>query len=289
MRVFAVAAVLALILASTGCWTSLTSSLLAPKVYPDVEKLKYSDVIDAPNFLKAMREVGATPEREFTIKPGVTLRIIVGNEDIGGEFMVDPSGTIDFPYVGLITVAEKTIMAMRDELKSRLEKIYEEPRISVNLVSLGEKGTYTGLRAYVLSESGSRTFNLSGSENLLDLIASAVFNESSALDLIAVYKPPKEGRERGTIVICNLMEFLHNGDHRQNIPIEHLDVIFVPTRHNTILEEFVASMGQISSIISGPMQVENGIRYWLRNPRTSIHARSRIEGELYRNPAGSGP
>ncbi len=290
MRFFIMATVLALTLAITGCWTSITTSLLTPQVYPKVKQLEHSRVIDAPQFLEAMRKMGATTLREFRIRPGTTLRIRVGNEDIGGDFMVDPSGSIDFPYVGLITVADKTIIEMRDELSSRLEKYYKDPNISVNLARATDDVAYSGLKAYVLSEGSSRVFPLSGAENLIDLIAAeGTFGERLAIDLIAVYKPPKEDdtEGKGTVVICNLMKLLKEGDHRQNIPIEHQDIVFVPTRENTLLEEFVASMSAISSILSAPIQIESGIRYWLRNPRTRVYGRSRMEGELYSNPSGS--
>jgi polysaccharide export outer membrane protein len=280
---------LGFIIMATGCWTSLSTNLRDAQVKPGVKELKYSRVIEAPQFLEAMRKVGITTVREFRIKPGNLLSIRIGNEpEVGGLYTVDPSGSIDFPYVGLLVVGEKTIKEVRDELRARLEKFYNMPDVTVNIAGGISVDRPTGLRAYVLSDAGSSPVNLNGTENLIDLItATGSFSDATAVDLIAVYKPPKEGDTKGTVVLCNLMKLLSEGDHRQNIPIEHQDIVYVPIRHNTILEEFVESMSIISRILTLPAQVEGGVRYWFRNPRTSVVGRSRREGELYSNPSGS--
>lgn len=82
----------------------------------------------------------------YVLVPGDTLRILVyGQEEMSGEFTIDPSGHISFPLVRDIQAAGSTVGQLEDEITAALQPTYlKDPRVSVQVL------TYRDI--YVLGE-----------------------------------------------------------------------------------------------------------------------------------------
>ena len=70
----------------------------------------------------------------------------------------------------------------------------------------------------------------------------------------------ESGKTETIIILCDLARLLFGGDTRQNIPIRHRDVIFVPRRRDTLLEEIHDSLGYWASMMTDVQQIRDIIK-----------------------------
>lgn len=102
----------------------------------------------------------------YILGPGDVIEIsVIGRADFQGRVQVQTDGTIQLPYIGTLTAAEKTVLVLRDEIRTALIAggYFADPAVQVGVATyasryvtvLGEVGT-PGLlpvdRAYRLSE-----------------------------------------------------------------------------------------------------------------------------------------
>ena len=74
----------------------------------------------------------SSAEEAYRLNPGDILRISVWNEEaLQQEIMVLPDGTISFPLVGILQVADRTPEQVQDELKERLSRLIPDPEINL--------------------------------------------------------------------------------------------------------------------------------------------------------------
>lgn len=68
----------------------------------------------------------------YTIRPGDRLMVSVwGNEELDREIRVLPDGSISYPLVGRLVVAERTVSEVREELTVRISEFIAEAEVSV--------------------------------------------------------------------------------------------------------------------------------------------------------------
>jgi polysaccharide biosynthesis/export protein VpsN len=72
---------------------------------------------------------------DYKIAPNDTVIIdVFGEKDFSREFRVTRSGTINYPFVGELTVAGKTTSQVREELTDKLNKDYlVDPQVTVDV------------------------------------------------------------------------------------------------------------------------------------------------------------
>ena len=115
-----------------------------------------------PLFLAGCAQTSSVPVRSamgkdgYVLDSGDTLRLIVyGQEELSGEFTIDPSGRISVPLIKDITASGMTVTQLEDAITARLQPKYlKDPRVSVEVLEyrsvyiLGEVRT-PGKYAYV--------------------------------------------------------------------------------------------------------------------------------------------
>ena len=73
-------------------------------------------------------------QEAYQLNPGDILRISVWNEDaLQQEVLVLPDGTISFPLVGILNVANRTPEQVQDELKEKLSRLIPDPEINLTV------------------------------------------------------------------------------------------------------------------------------------------------------------
>lgn len=98
-------------------------------------------------------EPGALEVADYRLGPGDELRITVfGEDDLSGEYVVNPQGRITFPLVGEVDAGGKTFAELNTALTEALQRDYlRQPNIAIDVVNyrpfyiLGEvrtPGTY---------------------------------------------------------------------------------------------------------------------------------------------------
>ena len=86
----------------------------------------------APVAAQDQNVVGSSPTG-YTLRPGDVLQVIVwGQDDYSGQFKVDVQGKIQYPILGEIDTSNKTLVQIRDELRTGLGEIFNRPFVTVN-------------------------------------------------------------------------------------------------------------------------------------------------------------
>ncbi|MEO1270298.1 MAG: polysaccharide biosynthesis/export family protein, partial [Myxococcota bacterium] len=97
-----------------------------------------------PNYLRMLEPTGDAPPSANTLGAGDRIAIRVYNEEgLGGEFVVSPSGTINFPLTGKLQVDGMTCSGVEDELTHALREGYlRRPSVSCSVVEFNSKKIY---------------------------------------------------------------------------------------------------------------------------------------------------
>jgi polysaccharide export outer membrane protein len=101
-------------------------------------------VLVAPTRLAEAADALAAPQPaavkeidSYTLGSGDKLRVIVfGEEDLGGEYVVDDSGFVRLPLIGQITAGGRTVRQLEEDVAAKLgAKYLKDPRVSIEVVS----------------------------------------------------------------------------------------------------------------------------------------------------------
>jgi len=73
----------------------------------------------------------------YALGSGDKLRVIVfGEDDLGGEFVIDDSGFVRLPLIGQITAAGRTVRQLEEDVATRLGTQYlKDPRVSIEILT----------------------------------------------------------------------------------------------------------------------------------------------------------
>jgi polysaccharide export outer membrane protein len=73
-------------------------------------------------------------QETYRLNPGDILNISVWNEEaLQQTVMVLPDGTISFPLVGILKVADRSPEQVQDELKEKLSRLIPDPEINLTV------------------------------------------------------------------------------------------------------------------------------------------------------------
>ena len=76
----------------------------------------------------------SSAQEPYRLNPGDILRISVWNEDaLQQEVMVLPDGSISFPLVGILQVANRTPEQIQQEIKKKLSRLIPDPEINLTV------------------------------------------------------------------------------------------------------------------------------------------------------------
>jgi polysaccharide export outer membrane protein len=81
-----------------------------------------------------MISCASSAQEPYRLNPGDILSISVWNEDaLQQEVMVLPDGTISFPLVGILKVANRTPEQIQAEIKVKLSRLIPDPEINLTV------------------------------------------------------------------------------------------------------------------------------------------------------------
>ncbi|MDX8393780.1 MAG: polysaccharide biosynthesis/export family protein [Mariprofundales bacterium] len=170
------------------------------------------------------------------INPGGGIQL---SPDLSGT-LIRHDGTIFYPYIGVIEVKGKTVEQIRKLLTKRLMTYVGDPQVDVRVLS------FRSQKIYVTGQVAKRGV-LSITDAPLTLIE-AIELSGGALSDIADLSHVTINRA-GKTHIVNLQALLERGDTRQNVLLQHDDIVHVPD--NTLNKVFV--MGEVTKQQSLPM------------------------------------
>tara|TARA_Y100000052_G_scaffold27596_1_gene37158 strand:- start:4437 stop:5012 length:576 start_codon:yes stop_codon:yes gene_type:complete len=105
---------------------------------------------------------------EYVLGTGDRLRVLVfGEENLSGEFLINPTGNISLPLVGEIRAAGKTEREFQASIEAALREGYlNDPRVSTEVLNYRPY--------YILGEvSGSGEYPYAGGLTVMNAIATA--------------------------------------------------------------------------------------------------------------------
>ncbi len=230
---------------------------------------------------KQLREDPAYGQRSYRIAIGVPLAVEVVNEGITRSVYVSPDGTVDLPLVGTVYAAGKRINELRAELATRYEPFFKD-RVQVNVNTdrpvafLGGDNRWRigGRVTVIVADYGitGKTVDLQGDENLLEALFGygngyaghtnlGAKPELKEVGVIREYVTDEaSGRTETVIILCDVERLLFGGDVMQNVPIHHKDIVFVPRRRDTLLEEIHDALGYWSQMLTDTQQIRDIVK-----------------------------
>jgi polysaccharide export outer membrane protein len=170
----------------------------------------------------------------YTLGAGDRIQVNVFNAaELSGEFQVAVDGTVNLPWLGIISVRGMSIAEATDLLKQQYSKfLTRSPVVTINLLAprpvriavsgeVERPGTYTTQ----LSSSGVGGVQWPTLTQLLQTAGG--ITPTADIRQIQVRRPRRSGADQ--VISVNLWELLDAGDIAQDLSLRDGDTILVPT------------------------------------------------------------
>lgn len=192
------------------------------------------------------------------IGSGDVVRIVVaGQQNLTGDFEVDPEGTISYPILGKVKVAGFATTALEKKLVTLLSEGYlKKPDVSVTVKEFRSR------RVFVTGELGKPgPYPLKGDRTLLTLMSDIGSLQGDIGHEVIIVRPPQSdsgdvpsetqaigslpNEVPGALVIrLNLKELL-SGNPAKNVELEPGDTVYFPKAANVYVMGNVSRPGAI--------------------------------------------
>ena len=161
----------------------------------------------------------------YVISPRDHIQItVMFHEGLSGTYVPLSDYTFQYPLIGTVTAPGKTIQQLTKELEQRLSEYIIEPKVRINITSMG------GTKVYVFGQAPKQgAFYLNErTHNVLDALAAAGgFGYKTAKKSIFLIR---KGDEQN-IQKLNINNFLRNGDVTQNPVLREGDCLYLTSNH----------------------------------------------------------
>jgi len=166
---------------------------------------------------------------EYQLGPGDEVVInLTETDDIDGNYLIDPFGMIDLPYVGKINIKDLTSSEAQNILFNVLKKFYKNPDLQIDIVEFNSSKVYvTGtVRNQLVIDMDDKPLRV------LDALIRANVNTTGNDNLAST-----NGiiRRDGRVFEIDLINAIRGSDEKQNFYLKKNDVIFIDRNPNSIL------------------------------------------------------
>jgi len=103
-------------------------------------------------------------------KVTVTLSEPGGKQQITGEHLVAPDGTMSLGTYGQVYVTDLTIPEVKEAIEKKLGEVFEKPKVSVDIYAYNSKVYYVITKGHGFGDNIQR-FPITGNETVLDAIS----------------------------------------------------------------------------------------------------------------------
>ena len=182
---------------------------------------------------------------QYRLGPGDLVNIKVWRRpELSQEnILVSPDGFIAMPRIGNISVINYTSEEVQKLLTAKLEVLYTEPEITVQIKEFHNN------KAFVLGRVAKPgVINFPGNGTLLEGLALAGgLPDQGKMTRCSII------RGNNSVIWIDLQDLLKNGNMSLNAPIRNNDVIFLPELN----DEIVYVMGEVNN--PGAVQLKDGM------------------------------
>lgn len=174
----------------------------------------------------AQEEITAHLE-EYCKEPeaSVSLAQLAAAQNIFGQFLVGPDGTITLGSYGQVSVVGKTVTEAKNAIEDYLGRYLDRPEISMNLFAYNSKVYYVVIQGAGLGDGVFR-FPITGNETVLDAISQTQGLEQVSSKKIWIARP---SRDTGNVKVLPVDWFAvtERGSAETNYQILPGDRVFV--------------------------------------------------------------
>jgi polysaccharide export outer membrane protein len=160
-------------------------------------------------------------------EPDVSLALaqLAASQNIVGEFLVGPDGTITLGSYGQVSVVGKTLFQVKQSIEAHLSQYLENPEVSVNVFAYNSKVYYIVLQGAGLGD-GVYRFPVTGNETVLDAIAQIQGLEQVSSKKIWIARPTRD-TQRVQILPVDWFAVTEQGTPHTNYQILPGDRVFI--------------------------------------------------------------
>jgi len=166
--------------------------------------------------------------RQFVVSPQVTVALgsIAAMQQVAGELLVGPDGTVTLGAYGSVSVVGKTLEETKAALECHLAQFFDEPVISVSVFAYNSRTYYVVTQGAGLGDSVAR-FPYTGNETVMDTISqiSGLSNVSSAR--IWVARPGRNEAGYNQILPVDWLGITQRGEVETNYQVFPGDRIYI--------------------------------------------------------------
>ncbi len=191
-------------------------------LFPD-RKYGYSFISSQPTSIVATGDLPLPNEYKISIKDQISI-ILSGSRDATFILEVKLDGTIQFPELGAISVIDKTLGELKENLSSLINRSYIGVKIDVSIANLSAKK---------ISIVGAVKMPGTYLVNPFSTITSAL-GYSGGVSELGTLRNIKLKRINGQVFDFDLYDLLINGDRSGDITIESGDVIIIEAANQFI-------------------------------------------------------
>jgi polysaccharide biosynthesis/export protein len=166
---------------------------------------------------------------EYQLGPGDEIVInLTETDDIDGNYLIDPFGMIDLPYVGKINVKDLTSAEAQNMLLSILKKFYKNPDLQLDIVAFSSSKVYvTGtVRNQLVIDMSDKPIRVLDALIRANVNTTGNDNLSSTSGII---------RRDNRVYEIDLINAIKGTDTKENFYLKKDDVIFIDPNPNSIL------------------------------------------------------
>jgi len=166
---------------------------------------------------------------EYQLGPGDEIVInLTETDDIDGNYLIDPFGMIDLPYVGKINVKDLTSAEAQNILLNILKKFYKNPDLQIDIVAFNSSKVYvTGtVRNQLVIDMSDKPIRVLDALIRANVNTTGNDNLSSTSGII---------RRDNRVYEIDLLNAIKGTDTKENFYLKKDDVIFIDRNPNSIL------------------------------------------------------
>jgi polysaccharide biosynthesis/export protein len=177
----------------------------------------------------------------------VALAQMAASQQILGEFLVQPDGTITLGSYGNVSVVGRTVGEARAEIEAHLSQFLDDPQISLNVQAFNSKVYYIVLQGAGLGD-GVYRFPVTGNETVLDAIANIQGLEQVSSKKIWVARPCRDA-SLPQVLPVDWYAVTERGEPHTNYQLMPGDRVFIAedklVAFDTHVAKFVAPLERI--------------------------------------------
>ena len=208
----------------------------------------YGSVRIAGMTIEEAQKVIDTQLKKILRQPEVSVRLAraSGTQQITGQYLVGPDGTVNLRQYGSVHVAGKTIADAADAMKKHLSQYFDSPEVAVNVIAYNSKFYYVVTQGAGLGDNIVRV-PITGKETVLDALSNVGGISQLSSTKIWIARPAPGGFRCEQILPVDYNAIAQGGDEATNYQV-------MPGDRVMIGEDQIVTTTNVLAKILGPFE-----------------------------------